>query len=127
MLFRSIRNKDPKNRTRKLLSLTDRGFEISKRMFDINDEWEKAMLKDKTSKDYKSWGKEDYVKLAHKNPIKFLNKTHGEFFIKRDDCALALSDDLREFIKSESFIEHFRDIIEYRTVTYYKYRFEAKK
>lgn len=85
------------------------------------------MLKDKTSKDYKSWGKEDYVKLAHKNPIKFLNKTHGEFFIKRDDCALALSDDLREFIKSESFIEHFRDIIEYRTVTYYKYRFEAKK
>ncbi|MBQ2652420.1 MAG: MarR family transcriptional regulator [Methanobrevibacter sp.] len=52
-----IRNKDPKNRTRKLLSLTDRGFEISKRMFDINDEWEKAILKDMTSEEIESFKK----------------------------------------------------------------------
>ena len=52
-----IRNKDPKNRTRKLLSLTDRGVEISKRMFDINDEWEKAILKDMTSEEIESFKK----------------------------------------------------------------------
>ena len=52
-----IRNKDPKNRTRKLLSLTDRGFEISNRMFDINDEWEKAILKDMTSEEIESFKK----------------------------------------------------------------------
>ena len=85
------------------------------------------MLKDKSSRNYKSWRKEDYLKLAYKNPIKFLNNTHGEFFIKKDNCALALSDELEKFIKSESFIGHFKDIIEYRTVTYYKYRFEAEK
>ena len=41
------------------------------------------MLKDKTSKDYRTWSKDDYLKLAYKNPIKFLNKTHGEFLLKK--------------------------------------------
>jgi hypothetical protein len=85
------------------------------------------MLKDNATKDYKTWDKRKYVSLAKRNPIKFLNKSAGEFFIKKDGCALALSDDLREFIEKESFIEHFRDIIEYRTLYYYKTRFEAKK
>lgn len=60
-------------------------------------------------------------------PIKHLNNTNGEFFIKKDGCALALSDYLKDFIKSERFIEHFKDIIEYRTLYYYKTRFEDKK
>lgn len=85
------------------------------------------MLKDKSTKNYKAWGKKEYVSLAKRNPIKFLNQSAGEFFIKKDGCALALSDDLKYFIKLESFIEHFRDIIEYRTLYYYKTRFEAKK
>ena len=84
------------------------------------------MLKDKTSRDYKSWGPDDYLKLAYNNPIKFLNMTHGEFFIKKKGCALALNDKLKDYIHLESFIEHFKDIIEYRTVTYYKTRFEKE-
>ena len=85
------------------------------------------MLKDKRTRDYKQWGMKQYVSLAKRNPIKFLNKSTGEFFIKKDGCALALSDDLKDYIKMESFIEHFRDIIEYKTLYYYKTRFEAKK
>lgn len=50
-----IRNKDPKNRTRKLLSLTDSGIEISKRMFDINDEWEKLLFDNFTSDEIESY------------------------------------------------------------------------
>ena len=56
------------------------------------------MLKDNSTKDYKTWPKRKYVSLARRNPIKFLNKSHGEFFIKKDGCALALNDDLKEFI-----------------------------
>ena len=55
-----IRNKDPQNRTRKLLSLTDEGILISKRMFDINDEWEKMIFSNFTSdeiENYKSMTK----------------------------------------------------------------------
>ena len=50
-----IRNKDPKNRTRKLLSLTDSGIEISKRMFDINDEWENLLFDNFTSDEIESY------------------------------------------------------------------------
>ena len=50
-----IRNKDPDNRTRKLLSLTDSGIEISKRMFDINDEWEKLLFDNFTSDEIESY------------------------------------------------------------------------
>ena len=82
------------------------------------------MLKDNSSKDYQNWGKKQYLALAKKNPIKFLNKTHGEFFIKKEGYALALSDDLKDYIHLESFIEHFKDIIEYRTISYYKSRYE---
>ena len=82
------------------------------------------MLKDNSSKDYQNWGKKKYLSLAKRNPIKFLNKTSGEFFIKKEGYALALSDDLKDYIHLESFIEHFKDIIEYRTVSYYKSRYE---
>ena len=47
--------------------------------------------------------------------------------LKKDGCALALNDDLKEFITLETFKRHFKDIINYRTLTYYKYRFEAEK
>ena len=80
------------------------------------------ILKDKSSKDYQTWSKKKYVKLAMKNPIKYLNKTHGEFFIKKDNCALSLRDDLKKYITLETFKNHFKDIIEYRTIEYYRNR-----
>ena len=80
------------------------------------------MLKDKSSKDYKNWGKAEYVRLAHRNPIRFLNKSSGEFFIKRDGCALALNGGLEDYIHLETFKQHFKDIIDYRTMSYYKER-----
>ena len=33
------------------------------------------MLKDKNTKNYKSWGKKQYLSLARRNPIRFLNKS----------------------------------------------------
>ena len=80
------------------------------------------MLKDKTTKDYKSWGKGKYLSLARRNPIKFLNKSAGKFFIRKDGCELALADELEDYIHLETFKQHFKDIIEYRTLYYYKTR-----
>lgn len=82
------------------------------------------MLKDNSSRDYQNWGKKQYLSLAKRNPIHFLNKTHGEFFVKKEGCALALSDELKDYIHLESFIEQFKDIIEYKTLSYYKSRYE---
>ncbi len=85
------------------------------------------MLKDKSSKNFASWDKSKYLSLAKRNPIKFLQKTHGEFFKPKEGYALSLSDDLKDYIKMDSFKNHFRDIIEYRTLDYYKTRFERQK
>ena len=82
------------------------------------------MLKDKNTRNYKEWDERKYISLARNNPIRFLNKSAGEFFIKKDGCALALSDDLKEFITLKTFKQHFKDIIEYKTLYYYKTRFE---
>ncbi len=80
------------------------------------------MLKDKNTKDYKSWGKRKYLSLARRQPIRFLNKSAGKFFIKKDGCELALADELEDYIHLETFKQHFKDIIEYRTLYYYKTR-----
>lgn len=82
------------------------------------------MTRHKKTRNYESWGKKEYVSLAKNNPIRFLNKSSGEFFIKREGYALALNDELKDFIELDSFKMHFKDIIEYRTVSYYKDRFE---
>lgn len=103
--------------------------DVYKSMYDFYNEPTNGvdMLKDKATEDFKVWNEKKYVSLAKRMPIKHLNNTNGEFFIKKDGCALALSDYLKDFIKSERFIEHFKDIIEYRTLYYYKTRFEDKK
>lgn len=46
-----IRTKDPNNKTRRLLSLTEEGFEISEKMLNINDEWLEELFKDMYQED----------------------------------------------------------------------------
>ena len=49
------------------------------------------------------------------------------FSLKRKAVPLhALNEELKDYINLESFIQHFKDIIDYRTVTYYKTRFEKE-
>ena len=40
------------------------------------------MLKDKSTKNYKTWGKEEYIKLSSRNPQNFLAKANPDFCIK---------------------------------------------
>lgn len=48
------------------------------------------MLKDKSTKDFESWDKNNYVDLEKRNPVKFLLKTHGDFFIEKEGVVLVL-------------------------------------
>lgn len=81
------------------------------------------MLKDKGTKDFETWDKNKYVDLAKKNPIKFLLKTHSDFFKEKEGYLLALREDLKEIIKDNAFKEHMKDAIDLRVKTYYKHRF----
>lgn len=80
------------------------------------------MLKDKGTKDFEKWEKKKYVDLAKTNPIKFLLKTHGDFFVEKEGYLLALREDIEIEIKNEAFKKQMKDAIELRIKTYYKHR-----
>ena len=85
------------------------------------------MLKDKRTSGFETWDKKKYVSLAKNNPIKFLLKTHGDFFKEKDGCLMALQDDLKEIISNEAFKKHMNDAIDFRVESYYKNRFFNRK
>lgn len=74
-----------------------------------------------STRDFETWGKDEWVKLSRKTPEHFLEQTHGEFF-KRKGELFCLNEELARFFNNKAFIEHFRDAIEYRTIRYYKER-----
>ena len=78
------------------------------------------MLKHKSTANYKTWGKKEYVKLARDNPIKFLKQSASDFFEDKEGYEIALAKEL------ESFKKHFEDIVALSVLTYYKDRFEVK-
>lgn len=85
------------------------------------------MLKDKGTREFETWDKKKYVSLANNNPIKFLLKTHGEFFKEKEECLIALQDDLKDIINNEAFKKHMKDSIDFRVESYYKNRFFNRK
>lgn len=85
------------------------------------------MLKDKSTKDFITWDKKKYISLAKNNPVKFLLKTHSDFFKLKENCSMALQDDLKELINNKAFVEHMKDAIEFRVESYYKNRFFNKE
>ena len=82
------------------------------------------MTRHKNTRNYKSWGMSQYVSLAKKNPIRYLKQSNGKFFQDVEGYALGLNEELKEYIYLNSFKIHFKDIIEYKTISYYKDRFE---
>lgn len=82
--------------------------------------------RDKSTRGYKTWNKERFVKEALKNPVHFLLRSGEGFFIEREGTVLALREDLEEIIKMPGFAEQMKDILEFRTVEYYRSRYEAE-
>ena len=80
------------------------------------------MLQHKSTKDFEFWDKSNYVKLAKDNPVKFLLKTHGDFFKINDGYVISLMDDMKDIVVNSIFKEHMKDAIELRTIKYYKER-----
>ena len=53
-------------------------------------------------------------------PIKFLKASGKGFFVDKKGYALGIRDELEEVIKVEAFKAQMKDIIEYRTMEYYR-------
>jgi len=83
----------------------------------------KDLERDKSTSGYRTWTRERYIAEARKNPVHFLLRSGGGFFVEKPGYILALRDDLEQVRKDGAFVRHMGDIIEYRTTTYYRSRY----
>lgn len=95
-----------------------------KEFFDTGTNW-KDFASDISYAEYKNMTDKQHLNKAKTMPIKFLKQSGKGFFIDKDGCAIALREDLKECIKNEAMQCHMKDILEYRTMEYYRRRYET--
>lgn len=96
-----------------------------KDFFDRNKNW-RDFSDDITYEQYNSMTDKQHLAKAKTMPIKFLKASGKGFFIEKEGYALAIREDLRTVIKSDAFRTHMNDILEYRTMDYYRRRYEKE-
>ena len=97
-----------------------------KTFFDNGTNW-KDFAADVSYVDYKAMTDKQHLSKAKSIPIKFLKASGKGFFIEKDGYAIAIRDDLEEIIRYDAFKKHMKDILEYRTMNYYRKRYEEKE
>ena len=73
----------------------------------------------KSTQNYKNWGKKEYIKLAKDNPIKHLADKTSKYFYKENDL-FCISEILEPYIHQKEFIEEFKDTIQSLENRYFK-------
>ena len=68
----------------------------------------------------------EHINKILKMPVNYLQLSGDGFFVKRDGCALALSEKLQDVIDNPVFVDQMRDVIRYRTMDYYRRRYQGK-
>lgn len=82
------------------------------------------LLQDKSKKVLAQWTEKDYLDLAKRNPVRYLLQSHEEWFVQKKGCTLALMEKLRPWLRKPEFVMHVKDAISYRTIDYYRKRFQ---
>ncbi|WP_094757379.1 DEAD/DEAH box helicase family protein [Parasporobacterium paucivorans] len=96
-----------------------------KAFFATGTNW-KDLGKDITCEEYKSITDRQHLSNAKKNPVKFLKASGKGFFVDKEGYAIALREELKDVIGQPAFRRHMKDIIEYRTMLYYRRRYSEQ-
>lgn len=86
----------------------------------------KDLAKDKSTSDFRTWDKKRCTREALKNPVRFLLQSGKGFFVRKEGYVLALNPQLYEAVEMDGFSEQMKDVIDYRTMDYYRKRYEGK-
>ena len=100
-------------------------LESWKEFFDTGTNW-KDFDADITHETYKTMTDRQHISKARTMPIHFLKASGKGFFIDREGFAIALREDLQPCIRNEALASHMKDILEYRTMEYYRRRYTEK-
>ena len=96
-----------------------------KNFFDNGMNW-KDLSADMSYADYKAMTDKQHLSKAKSMPIKFLKASGKGFFIDKEGYVLAIRDDLEAVTGNEAFKKHMKDILEYRTMEYYRRRYTGE-
>lgn len=94
-----------------------------KEFFDRNKNW-RDFSHGITYEEYKNMTDKQHLSKAKTMPIRFLKASGKGFFIEKEGYALGIREELRPVIGTEVFASHMKDILEYRTMDYYRRRYE---
>lgn len=101
-------------------------LESWKQFFNSGKNW-KDFASDITYEEYRKMTDRQHLSKARSMPIRFLKSSGKGFFIDKEGFALAIRDDLKECIENAAFRYHLKDILEYRTMEYYRRRYMTAK
>lgn len=97
-----------------------------KEFFSTRTNW-KDLDKNMTLQKYKDISDKDHLKKILAMPVHFLLESGKGFFVKNDDAALGLREELRPLIDNPVMIRQMKDVIDYRTMDYYQRRYRERQ
>lgn len=97
-----------------------------KEFFDTGTNW-KDFSPDISYEAYKNMTDRQHLRKAETMPIKFLKSSGKGFFVEKEGYAIAIREELRDAVESEVMRTHMKDILEYRTMEYYRRRYQKKE
>lgn len=103
----------------------DEVVESWKRFFNRGTNW-KDFPQVTSYEEYRKITDKQHLSKVKSMPIKFLKTSGKGFFIDKDGYALGIRDELADVIKVDAFKKQMKDIIEYRTMEYYRRRYVEK-
>lgn len=108
------------------MAVTDEDVLTSwKEFFNTGTNW-KDLMSDMSYADYQKITDRQHLSKAKSMPIKFLKASGKGFFVDREGYALAIREELSEVVKTRAFGEQMKDILEYRTMEYYRRRYAGE-
>lgn len=106
------------------LAVTDEEvLESWKEFFDTGTKW-KDFPNVNTYEDYKKVTDKQHLSKAKRMPIRFLKASGKGFFVEKDGYALALRNEIGEVVGNMAFGEQMGDVLGYRSLEYYRRRYE---
>ena len=115
------------NNSNVLMEVTEKQLLSSwKKFFSTGTNW-KDLDKNMTLQKYKDISDKEHLRKILAMRVHFLLESGKGFFIKDDDVILGLREELRPLIDNPVMIQQMKDVIDYRTMDYYKRRYREKQ
>lgn len=93
-----------------------------KEFFDTGTNW-KDFSSEISYEEYRGMSDKQHLNKAKTMPVRFLKSSGKGFFVEKEGYVLALREELRGCIKDQALRRHMKDVLDYRTMEYYRRRY----